>query len=92
MFNTCLHFTIFAYQFNLGPCIINRPSTVNAVLGCPLLNFILFMPDNIFVKKIMLRNSYNFKTNTKETIFFLCNKFIFSTFVYYIVNVSRAYR
>ena len=57
MFNTFLHFAIFAYQFKLGPCIVNRPCTVNAVLGCPLLDFVLFMPDIIFVKKIVLRNS-----------------------------------
>ena len=36
MFNTLLHFAIFAYQFKLGPCIVNRPCTVNAVLGCSL--------------------------------------------------------
>ena len=45
MFNTFLHFAIFAYQFMLGPCVVNRPCTVNAVLGCPLLDFVLFMPD-----------------------------------------------
>ena len=57
MFNTFLHFGIFAYQFKLGPCIVNRPCTVNVVLGCPLLDFVLFMPDLIFVNKIVLRNS-----------------------------------
>ena len=59
MFNTFLHFAIFAYQYKLGPCIVNRPSTANAVLGCPLQDFVLFMPDItiIFVKKIVLRNS-----------------------------------
>ena len=57
MFNTFLHFAIFAYQFKLGPCIVNRPCTVNAVLGCPLLDSVLFMPDIIFIKKIVLSNS-----------------------------------
>ena len=51
MFNTFLHFAIFAYQFKLGPCIVNRTCTVNAALGCPLLDFVLFMSDIIFVKK-----------------------------------------
>jgi len=31
MFNTFLHFALFAYQFKLGPCIVNRPCTVDAV-------------------------------------------------------------
>ena len=57
MVNTFLHFAIFAYQLKLEPCIVNRPCTVNAVLGCPLLDFVLLMPDIIFVKKIGLRNS-----------------------------------
>ena len=57
MFNTFLHFAIFAYQFKLGPCIVNRPCTDNAVLGCPLLDVVLFMPNIIFVKKIVLNNS-----------------------------------
>ena len=58
MFNTFLHFAIFAYQFNLESCIVNRPCTVNAVLGCPLLDFGMFMPDIIFAKKkVVLRNS-----------------------------------
>ena len=57
MFNTFLHFEIFAYQFKLEPCIVNRPCTFNAVLGCLLLDFVLFMPAIIFVKKIGLRNS-----------------------------------
>ena len=57
MFNTFLHFAIFAYQVRLGPCIVNRPCTANAVLGCPLLDCVLFMPDIIVVKKIVLRNS-----------------------------------
>jgi len=57
MLNTFLHFAIFAYQFKLGPCIVNRPCTVNAVLGLLLLDFVIFMPDIIFVKKIVLRNS-----------------------------------
>ena len=57
MFNTFLHFAICAYPCKLGPGIVNRPCTVNAVLGCPLLDFVLFMPDIIVVKKIVLRNS-----------------------------------
>ena len=57
MFNTFLHFSIFAYHFKLGPCIVNRSCTVKAVLGCPLLDVVLFMPDIIFVKKSVLRNS-----------------------------------
>ena len=57
MFNTFLHFAIFAYQFKLGPCIINIPCTANAVLGCSLQDFLLFMPDIAFGKKIVLRNS-----------------------------------
>ena len=57
MFNTVLYFAICAYQFKLGPCIVNRTCTANAVLGCPLLDFVLFMPDIIVVKKIVLRNS-----------------------------------
>ena len=57
MFSTFLHFAIFAYQFNLESCIVNRPCTVNAVLGCPLLDCVLFMPDIIFVNKSVLRNS-----------------------------------
>ena len=57
MFYTFLHFAIFVYQFKLGPCIVNRTCTVNAVLGCPLLDFVLFMPDIICSKKIVLRNS-----------------------------------
>ena len=44
MFSTFLHFVIFAYQFMLGPCIVNRQCTVNASLVCPLLDFVLFMP------------------------------------------------
>jgi len=36
VFNTFLHFAIFPYQVKLGPCIVNRPCPVNAVLGCPL--------------------------------------------------------
>jgi len=55
--NTFLHFEIFAYKFKLGPCIVNRSCTVNAVLGCPLQDFVLFIPDIIFVKKNVLRNS-----------------------------------
>ena len=57
MFNKFLHFATVAYKFKLGPCIVNRPCTDNAVLGCPLLDVVLFMPDTIFVKKIVLRNS-----------------------------------
>ena len=57
MFYTFLHFAIFAYQFKLGPCIVNRTCTVIAVLGCPLLDFVLFMPYTICAKKIVLRNS-----------------------------------
>ena len=57
MVDTFLHFAIFAYQFKLGPCIVNRPCNANAVLGCPLLDFVLFMPDIIFVMNIVLRNS-----------------------------------
>jgi len=57
MFNTFLHFAICAYQVKLGPCIVNRPCTVNAVLGLLLLDFVIFIPDIIFVKKIVLRNS-----------------------------------
>mgnify|MGYP007133250195 FL=1 len=52
-----LHFAIFVYQFKLGPCIVDRPCTVNAALGCPLLDVVLFILDVIFVKKIVLRNS-----------------------------------
>ena len=70
MFNTFLHFAICAYPFKLGPCIVNRPCIVNAVILSPLLHFVLFMPDIIFVKKVVLRNSYTFKTNKKEIIFF----------------------
>ena len=54
MFNTFLHFAIFAYPFKLEPCIVNRPCTVNAVVGCPLPDFVVFMLDIIFVKKIVL--------------------------------------
>jgi len=50
MFNTCLHFALYAYQFKLGPCIVNIPCNVNAVLGCPHLDFVLFMPDIISVQ------------------------------------------
>ena len=57
MFYTFLHFAIFAYQFKLEPCIVNRQCTANAVLGCPLQDFVLFMPDIIFVQKNVLRNS-----------------------------------
>ena len=57
MFNTFLHFAIFAYKLKLESCIVNRPCTVNAVLGCPLLDFVLFMPDIIFVMNSVLRNS-----------------------------------
>ena len=75
MFNTLLHFAIFAHQFKLGPCIVNRSCTVNAVLGYRILDFVLFTSDIIFVKKIVLRTSYNFKTNKKET-FLPYNNFI----------------
>ena len=81
MFNTFLHFAIVAYHFKLEPSIVNRPCTLNAVLGCPLLDFVLLMPDIIFVKKIVLRNSLNFKTNTKKISFSSVQNFIFSTFV-----------
>ena len=64
MFNTVLHFEIFAYKFKLGPCIVNRSCTVNAVLGCPLQDFVIFMPDIIFVKKIVLRTV---KTSSPKT-------------------------
>ena len=57
MFNTFLHFAICAYQFKLEPCIVNRSCIVNAVLGCLLLDVVLFMLDIIFAKKIGLRNS-----------------------------------
>ena len=53
MFNTFLNFAIIAYQFKLGPCIVNWPCTVDAVLGCPLLDCVLFMSDIIFVKKTL---------------------------------------
>ena len=49
-----------AYQFKLGPYIVNKSCTVNAVLGCPLLDLVQFMPDIMFVMKIVFRN---FKTN-----------------------------
>ena len=42
MFNTFFHFSFFAYQ-HTGPCIVIKPCTVNAVLGCPRLDFVLFM-------------------------------------------------
>ena len=51
MFNTFLHFAIFAYPFKLRPCIVNRPCTVNAVILSPLLHFVLFMLDIIFKKE-----------------------------------------
>ena len=54
---TAAYFVICAYPCKLGPGIVNRPCTVNAVLGCPLLYFVMFMPDIIFVKKTVLRNS-----------------------------------
>ena len=57
MFNTFLHFGIFAYQFKLGPCIVNRPCTVNAVVDCPPPDFVVFMLYIIFVRKNVLRNS-----------------------------------
>jgi len=57
MFNTFLHLAIFAYQFKIGPCTVNRSCSVNAVLGCPLLDFVLFVPDIIFIMNIVLRNS-----------------------------------
>jgi len=47
-----LQFAISAYQFKLGPCIVNRRCTANAVLGCPLQDFVMFMPDIIFVRKL----------------------------------------
>ena len=49
-----------AYQFKLGPYIVNRSCTVNAVLGCPFLDFVQFMSDIMLVMKIVFRN---FKTN-----------------------------
>ena len=57
MFNTFLHFAIFAYQFKLGPCIVNRPCTVNAEVDCPPPDFVVFMLYIIFVRKNVLRNS-----------------------------------
>ena len=54
MFNTFLYYALFAYQFKLGPCIVNRPCTVTAVLCCPLLDYLMFTPDIIFVKKMVL--------------------------------------
>jgi len=58
MFNTFFHFAIFAYQHKLGRCIVNRPCTVNALLGCPRLDVVLFMSIMFFfVKKVVLRNS-----------------------------------
>ena len=42
MFNT--FFAFFQYlHINIGPCIVNKPCTVNAVLGCPRLDVVLFM-------------------------------------------------
>ena len=52
MFNTFLHFAIVAYQFKLGPCIVNRPCTANAVILSPLLDVVLFMLDIIFERKL----------------------------------------
>ena len=53
MLNTFLHFAMCAYQFELGPCIVNRSCTANAVLCFPILECVLFMPDIIFVMKIV---------------------------------------
>ena len=64
MFNTCLHFAIYAYQFKLGPCIVNIPCNVNAVLGCPHLDFVLFMPDIISVQLNLL--------NKQKLLIFFC--------------------
>jgi len=77
MFNTLLHFAIFAHQFKLGPCIVNRSCTVNAVLGCRILDFVLFTSDIIFLKKIVLSTSENFKTNKKETFIFFRTTILF---------------
>ena len=45
MFNTFLKFEVFAYQNKLGRRIVNERWTVNAVLACPSLECVLFIPD-----------------------------------------------
>mgnify|MGYP000134402421 FL=1 len=56
LYSLCLTHA-YTLQFKLGPSIVDRPYIVNAVLGRPLLDFVLFMSDIIFLKKIVLRNS-----------------------------------
>ena len=61
MFNTFLHFAICAYQFKLGPCTVNRPCNINAVLGCPLLDFILIMRTGSYAPVRHKSALYSFK-------------------------------
>jgi len=58
MFNTILHFAICVYQHKLGPCIVNKLCTVNALLGCPHLDFVMFMPDMFFCKESSVNKQF----------------------------------
>ena len=40
MFTLSYTLDIFVYQHKLGLCIVNRPCNVNALLGCPRLDFV----------------------------------------------------
>jgi len=51
MFKTFLHFAIFAYPHKLGLCILNRPCTVNASLGCPHLECVHVHARHVFCKE-----------------------------------------
>ena len=50
MFKTFLHFAIFAYPHKLGLCILNRPCTVNASLGCPHLECVHVHARHVFLE------------------------------------------
>ena len=68
MFNTFVHFAIFAYQHRT----VYRKYTMycQCSIRWPRLDCVLFMQGMSFVKTSMLRNSKNFKTNKKNFIFF----------------------
>ena len=74
MFNT-FHFAIFAYQM-CGRGIVNRSCTVNAVLGCPHLECVLYMPVMFFCKESCIKKQLKLSNKQKETIF-ICTTILF---------------
>ena len=58
-------------HINIGPCIVNKPCTVNAVLGCPRLYFVSFMPGLFFCKDNYVKKQVKlFKKANKNISFF----------------------